>query len=330
MKKFLCILLAVLMVGSFAACNSNPSDDGSDNGGGAVDYPKGTITAICPWAAGGGTDTFLRAICSAAEPILGQTVTVSNVTGGGGATGHGSIISSPNDGYTIGMITFELNSLPPQGLVTFTYKDLDPLLRLNMDASALTVPVDAPYNTLEEFIDYAKEHPGEVTVGNSGTGGVWHLAAGLMEQTCDISLKHVPYDGAAPAVTDLAGKHIDAVSVSAAEVQAQVKAGTLKILAIMSDERDPNWPDVPTFKECGYDISFGTWRGLAVPKGTPDEVKQVLVDAFTKAYEDESFQKLANELGLGLAYMDTDEFNAFLASNAETVAETMKSIGLVE
>lgn len=325
MKKFWSFLLvAVLCMSLLAGC-----------GGGAaveeeIDYPTSTITAICPWSAGGGTDTFLRAICAATEPILGQTITVSNTTGGGGATGHGAIIAAEPDGYTIGMITFELNSLPPQGLVEFTYEDLDPLLRLNMDAAAITVPIDAPYDTLEAFLEYCKAHPGEVTVGNAGPGSVWHLAAGVAEQECGVTFNHIPYDGAAPAVTDLAGGHIDAVAVSSAEVLSQVKAGTMKILAVMSEERNPNFPEVPTFTEEGYNVVFGTWRGLAVPTGTPDEIKMILVDAFTEAYNDPDFQELATSLGLGLAYQNTEDFKAFLAENAASVENTMKALGLVE
>ncbi|HCU08546.1 MAG TPA: ABC transporter substrate-binding protein [Clostridiales bacterium] len=325
MKKFWSFLLvAVLCMSLLAGCGGGAAVDEE------IDYPTATITAICPWSAGGGTDTFLRAICAATEPILGQTITVSNTTGGGGATGHGAIIAAEPDGYTIGMITFELNSLPPQGLVEFTYEDLDPLLRLNMDAAAITVPIDAPYDTLEAFLEYCKAHPGEVTVGNAGPGSVWHLAAGVAEQECGVTFNHIPYDGAAPAVTDLAGGHIDAVAVSSAEVLSQVKAGTMKILAVMAEERNPNFPEVPTFTEEGYNVVFGTWRGLAVPTGTPDEIKAILVEAFTEAYEDADFQELATSLGLGLAYQNTEDFKAFLAENAASVENTMKTLGLIE
>lgn len=340
MKKLLAILLVlVLCAGLIAGCGSSSSTSSTAISEGSTaesttstagsDYPKSTITAICPWSPGGGTDTVLRAICSSAEKELGQTIAVSNVTGGGGATGHAAIMTAEPDGYTVGMITFELNSLPPQGLINFTYEDFDPLLRLNMDAAVLTVKADAPYNTLEEFIAYAKENPGKVTVGNSGTGSVWHLAGGLIEEKCGISLKHIPYDGAAPAVTDLAGGHIDAVTVSGAEVLAQVKAGTLKMIAIALDERDENFPEVPTFKELGYDIVFGTWRGIAVPKGTPDDIKATIVGAFTTAFESSEFQQIASDLGLGLSYQGPEDFTKFLGENAAMVKDTMTNLGLV-
>lgn len=295
-----------------------------------VDFPTKGVTVICPWSAGGGTDAVSRGLSKATEQFLGETITVNNITGGGGAVGHGAGIKAKPDGYTVTMITFELLSLPPQGLVPFTYEDYDLLMRVNMDPAALTVKKDAPYNTVEEFVNYAKEHPGEISVGNSGPGSVWHIAAGLLADKTGIELKHIPFDGAAPAVTDLVGGHIQAVTVSPAEVQGQVEAGELKMLAVMSEERLPNFPDVPTFKELGYDITFGTWRGLAVPKGTPDNVKQILADAFKKGYETEEFQTFAKNSGLGLAYADAADFKTFLANSAENVEAVMKKLGLAK
>lgn len=293
-----------------------------------VNFPTKPITVICPWTAGGGTDTILRALCKQAEKYLGQTITVVNQTGGGGAVGHAAIMNARRDGYTVGMITFELNSLPPQGLIPFTYKDFDPLMRVNVDAPALTVAKNSPFNTVQDFINYAKAHPNELTIGNSGPGSVWHIAAGLMSTKTGIKVKYVPFDGAAPAVTALVGGHISAVSVSVAEVQGQVKAGQLKILGVMDTKRSDLFPEVPTFREQGLDITFGTWRGLALPKGVNPEIKQILADAFKKAYEEPEFKELAAKLGLGLAYQDGKEFGEFLAQNYNDVKEVMDQLGL--
>ncbi len=296
----------------------------------AAKFPSKAVTVICPWSAGGGTDTILRGLAKQTEPFLGQNITVVNKTGGGGAIGHGAGIHARPDGYTVTMMTFEIISLPPQGLVPFTYKDYDLLMRVNMDPAAITVPKDAPYNTIAEFVDYAKQHPGEIKVGHSGPGSVWQIAGGIFAEKAEIDLTFVPHDGAAPAVTALVGKHIQAVSVSPAEVQGQVEAGSLKILAIMSDERLPNFPDVPTMKEAGYDVSFGTWRGLAVPRKTPADVKQALHDAFKKGMESEAFQKFAKDSGLGLAYLNADAWGKDLEAASSNVATTMKKLGLAK
>lgn len=327
MKKKLSVLLMMLVVMLFVVAGCDQKKENAEKKE-KVDFPTKSLTAICPWSAGGGTDTILRGLAKATEKELGQTITVTNQTGGGGAIGHSAIMTAPKNGYTVGMITFELNSLPPQGLVNFTYKDIDPLIRVNMDAAAITVPANAPYNTIEEFIKYAKAHPGELNVGNSGTGAVWHIAAGLMAELAEIKIAYVPFDGAAPAITALVGGHIQAVSVSAAEVQGQVEAGDLKILAIMADKRLEAFPDVPTMKEKGLNVVFGTWRGIALPHGVPEKEKAILAAAFKAGLESPEFIKYAKNAGLQLAYQNSEDFSKFLAINAEDVKDVMLSLGL--
>ena len=293
-------------------------------------YPEKPVTVICPWSAGGGTDTLLRALSKEAEKHLGQTINVVNQTGGGGAIGHNAIRAARPDGYTVGMITFELNSLPPQGLVPFTWKDFDPLMRINSDPAALTVKADAPYSNVKGFIDYAKANPGEVSIGNSGPGSVWHIAAGLAADKTGVKVKHVPFDGANPAVTALVGGHIKAVAVSVAEVKGQVQAGNLKILGVMSGERDKIFPDVPTFKEQGVDVQFYTWRGLGLPKGVPAEAKAKIADAYKKAFDSAEFKDFAAKASLNLSYQDTAAFTKFLDQNYNDVAAVMKGLGLAK
>ena len=293
-------------------------------------FPEKPVTVICPWAPGGGTDVLLRALSKEAEKFLGQSITVVNQTGGAGAIGHNAIRAARPDGYTVGMITFELNSLPPQGLVPFTWKNFDPMMRINSDPAALTVRKDAPYNTVRGFLDYAKAHPDEITIGNSAPGSVWHIAAGLVAEKTGIKVKHVPFDGAAPAVTSLVGGHLTAVAVSVAEVRGQVQAGNLKILGVMSAERDKIFPDVPTFKEQGVDVEFYTWRGLGLPKGVPPAIKAKLTDAFKKAMDTPAFKELAAKASLNLAYQDSADFSKFLDQNYKDVEAVMKSIGLAK
>ena len=293
-------------------------------------FPERPVTVICPWSAGGGTDTLLRALSKEAEKHLGQTINVVNQTGGGGAIGHNAIRAARPDGYTVGMITFELNSLPPQGLVPFTWKNFDPLMRINSDPAALTVRADAPYSTVRGFMDYAKSNPGEVTIGNSGPGSVWHIAAGLAADKTGVKVKHVPFDGAQPAVTALVGGHIKAVAVSVAEVRGQVQAGNLKILGVMSADRDGLFPDVPTFKEQGVDVQFYTWRGLGLPKGVPAEAKAKIVDAYKKAFDSKEFKDFAAKASLNLSYQGEADFTKFLDQNYNDVEAVMKGLGLAK
>ncbi len=329
-KTIMLIAIVVTFIFMFTGCAEKEAEVKEEVKEVESTFPEKALSAICPWSAGGGTDTILRGLTKSAEAEFGQTITVTNQTGGGGAIGHSAIMTAPNDGYTVGMITFELNSLPPQGLVDFTYEDFEPLMRVNLDAAAITVPADAPYDSIEDFVAYAKENPGEIKVGNSGVGAGWHIAGGLFANAAGIELTHVPFDGAAPAITALVGGHIDAVSVSAAEVQGQVEAGDLKILGIMSEEQLDLFPGVKTMKEQGIDVAFGTWRGLAVPVGTPQDVKDKLVAGFKAALDSSEFVEYANNAGLMLAYQDAEEFEKFLAVNAEDVKNVMIDLGLSE
>lgn len=296
----------------------------------ATDFPKHNITVICPWGAGGGTDSLLRALCSAAEPELGVSLVVSNVTGGGGATGHAAIKEATADGYTVGMITYELTTLSAQGLIPFTYDDIDPILCVNMDAAIIAVPADAPYSTADEFVAYAKEHPGEINIANPAVGGSWNIAAATFAQKAGIEVKHVPFEGTAEAVTAAVGGHVQAVVASIPEVQAQVLAGQLKVIGVMAAERSDALPDAPTFMEQGYDLVAGTWRGLALPKGVPDAERQILIDAFTNAMSDPDFLEFAGNLGLGIYYQNADDFKQNIADTAENAALALKELGLID
>jgi tripartite-type tricarboxylate transporter receptor subunit TctC len=291
-------------------------------------YPTKGITLICPWSAGGGTDTILRGLARSTEPFLGQNITVVNRTGGAGAIGHGTGVAARRDGYTVTMVTFDILTLPPQKLVPFTYENFDLIMRVNMDPAAITVPADAPYDTLDEFVAYAKANPGAVKVGHAGPGTAWHLAGSIFAKEAGLELSYVPYNGAAPAVTALVGKHIQAVSVSPAEVRSQIEGGALKILGIMSEERLTGFEDVPTMKEAGYDVAFGTWRGLGLPKSSPAKARDALHNAFRKGMETEEFKKFAADMGLGLSYMGYEDWDKELSVSSKEIEQTMKDLGL--
>jgi len=271
-------------------------------------FPSSPIQIIVPFSAGGGTDTVTRAVANAAKDQFSQPLVVVNKTGAGGAVGIGEGANSKADGYTVTTICSELSTLPAQNLAEFTNEDFRPITQLNAEPASITVKADAPYNTAEEFFAYAKENEGKIVIGNSGVGAIWHLAALAIEKSAGVKFNHIPYEGASPAIAALLGGHIQAVTVSPAEVAAQVKAGELKILAIADNERAKEFPDVPTLKESGYDVVIGTWRGLAVPKDTPDDVYNVLKDGFAKAVEDPSFVDFMKKSGLNIEVLVDKDF----------------------
>jgi len=297
-----------------------------------ISYPKKgkTITVICPWEKGGGTDTLLRAITAAAQLQLGTDITVTNNAGDGGAAGFKALKNAQPDGYTLGMITFELNALPQQKAVDFTYKDFDPLIRVNADSAAITVRADSPYKTLQQFVEYAKTHPGEIAIGDSSPGSVWNIGALIFAKTAGIVIKHVPFDGAAATTGALAAGTVQAVSVSLAEVKSQIDEGKAKCLGLMDEQRSKLYPSIPTLREEGFDVTCYTWRGLALPRGTDPQIIQILSKAFTKAMDDPDFKAAADKLNFNLAYLPPDEFSRFLAENYDEVTKALEETHLIE
>lgn len=322
-KRVLALVMAGVMALSLTAC-----------GGGSGDYPTKGINVICPWGAGGGTDACLRAFTNAMGKDLGQTLTVDNVTGGGGITGHQAIADAEADGYTIGMITFEISTYKPLGTSDLTWESYEPLCRVNTDAAAVTVATkwanDNGIKDLAGYIDYCKAHPGEVKMGGSSNASVWHIAGGYLMNATGIDIQMVTYqEGAAAAVKDAAGGFIEGVTVSLAEARSFIESGDLTCLGVMSDERNSAFPDVPTCKEQGFDIQYFTQRGMAVPKGTPKEVKDRLEDACKKAIEDPEFVEFMNNNGQAISFLDAAGYADFLKQSATDVAEAMKAVNLV-
>jgi tripartite-type tricarboxylate transporter receptor subunit TctC len=278
--------------------------------GHASDYPNKPIELIVPVAPGGGTDIVGRAFAEAAKKYLPQQpVIVTNKPGASGAVGMGELINAKPDGYKIGIIIVELTIIPNLGVVKFTAADLRPVARLNVDPAAITVRADAPWKTVEEFMADAKARKEPLAVGNAGMGSIWHMAAAAFSDKTGIPVNHVPFLGASPAVVALLGGHVDAVTVSPGEVAQHVAAGKLRTLAVMADQRVGGvFEHAPTLKERGVDVSVAVWRGLAVPKTTPQPVVDILADAARKVGEDAGFRETLARANLGFAYADAAAF----------------------
>lgn len=319
-------MLAVVMLAA-VGCGAAKTPAGEAKSD-APKFPTKNIEIIVPFAAGGGTDIVTRAVANPTQSKLGQPVVVVNKTGGGGAVGMGEGAVAKADGYTLTTITVELVTLPHLGMVSFDHSKFEPILMMNRAASAITVPVDAPYKTLKEFLDYAKANPGKVKVGNSGPGAIWHLAAAAVEQKAGVKFNHIPFNGANPAVTALLGGNVDAVTVSPGEVLTHVQAGKLKILGVMDDKRSPIAPDAPTLKEAGYDVVVATWRGLAAPKGTPKDVITTLHDSFKAGMETAEFKDFMEKNGLEISYLNGADYSKSMLKENDLFKALITDLGL--
>lgn len=297
----------------------------------AADFPTKDITLICPWAAGGGTDTLARALVKNAKQFLGVNVNVVNKTGGMGAVGMGDGANTRPDGYTVTMITTQLSTYRMMGLAELSYRDFDLLMLLNRSAGVIAVKADAPWQTMKNLMEYAQANPGKLTVGHTGAGGAWHLAMASLATTNGVEFTYVPFDGAAPSRTALLGGHVDVVPAGVDELLQLYQSGQIRLLAIAADERHPAIPDVPTYAEAGYPSDFiSDWRGLAVSKGTPPEILDVLVKGFKQCFEDPEFEALAAELAIPLVYKDPDEFETFLINMEKTLEPALKAVDLLK
>lgn len=275
--------------------------------------PEGNVNFIIPVAVGGGTDMTFRALAEAAKPHLSRNIVIVNLPGAGGAVGLAQAATKPPNGLNLNSYTSEIFTLPIFAPAPFSGKDFRPIILVNEDPACLVVPADSKYGTLEAFIAEAKARPGKLSVGNSGFGNIWHLSASALAKKAGIELLQIPYAGAAPTVQAVLGGHIEAFVASPPEVAPQVAGGKLKILAVMADARNAAFPNVPTLKEKGIDLSIGTWRAIGAPAGTPDEAVKALHDAFAKGMGEKAFVEFMNQRGLTIRYMSTKELSDFVA-----------------
>jgi tripartite-type tricarboxylate transporter receptor subunit TctC len=291
-------------------------------------FPTKPIEVIVPYPAGGGTDVLARAFAEASRKHTTQSLIVVNKPGASGAIGWADVINGKPDGYKMVLLATDLMAQPNMGFTKITYEDFVPIARLNYDPAAVTVKADAPWNTLEEFIAAAKAPGANIRVGNGGNGSTWHLAAAALEDKTGAKFNHIPYAGANPAALALMGGHIEAITVSAAEVYNYVSSGKLKLLAVMSDQRIKGFEKVPTLKEKGIDVSLGTWRGLAVAKSTPPDVVATLRTITAKTAQEKFLMDALDKQNMGYAYADGDVFYAAMAKDHAFYKQLITKLGL--
>ncbi len=291
-------------------------------------FPSRVITIICPPAPGGISDTLTRALAASAQQVFGVPVIVENKPGGANAIGLNYGAHASPDGYTVTYVVAELAILPHLGLSPISPADFDLLARTNYNPAAVTVRSDAKWRTLQELLRDARTNPNSIRVGNSGTGSIWHLAALALQEEAKVQFKHIPFNGAAPAVQALLGGHVDMVCVSTVEVQSHVEAKKLRILAVLTTQRDPIFPNVPCAHELGYDVDIGAWGGLALPQNVPKQIRQILLEGFRKAFKDQKFFDLMKERGVRLAWLEGDAFRQFVEFQSARNRDLITELGM--
>lgn len=298
-------------------------------------YPERPIQLIVPWGAGGGTDAVGRVLASLLQEELGVPVNVVNRTGGSGVVGHSAIANAEPDGYTLGVMTIEIDMMHWLGLTDLTYEDFDILAMVNADPGGLMVSADSSYETAEELLEAIRSEPkGTFKASGTGQGGIWHLnLAGwlLSEDLPPDQVTWVPSEGAAPGITDMVAGGVDIVTASLAEGRSMIDADRVRPLASMSQERQEMFPDVPTIQEAtGSDWTLAVWRTIAGPEGLPEDVRSKLTSAIEAAYNSEEYQSFMEDRGFGLRWAAGDEATEIVAEDDAALGRVMQEAGLAE
>ena len=293
----------------------------------AADFPTRPVELTVLFGAGSSADLLARKLADLAGKELGQPVAVVNRTGAGGAVGYSYVKSQAPDGYSLVWNSNSVSTAYHAGNMKFDYTAFAGVAGLTSEPVSLAVKIDTPWKGLRELIAFAKTKPGEVRIGNSGRGSFTHLAAVAFENRIGAKLTHVPF-GRELAVTTVLGDKIEASVQLPAEIMTQVTGKQVRVLAVSGEKRLASLPDVPTFKESGVDLTMSLWRGIAVPKGTPEDVIARLERAFLHAAESADFRDFAAKMGAGVELRRARDFDRFMASDDREISSLMEQIGL--
>ncbi|MBP0446470.1 tripartite tricarboxylate transporter substrate binding protein [Roseomonas sp. SSH11] len=276
-------------------------------------YPDRPVQMIVAYPPGGGTDIAARTLAQFMERELGQPVVVLNRAGAGGEIGFGELSRARPDGYTIGFLnTPNIVTMPIERRTAYKLDDIAPIANLVDDPGAFFVLKDSPHRNLAELIAFAKANPEKVTYATTGIGSDDHLAALAFSRAAGIQMTHVPYNGAAQTRNALLTRQVTLGSINVSEGLADVQQGTARALGQMSEKRWEGLPDVPTFREQGFDVIQSSMRGVGAPAGTPPQILNRLADAIRKVVENPEFRRLATQQSLPLRYLGPDEYKAEL------------------
>lgn len=295
---------------------------------GAQQYPVRPITLLCWSAPGSPVDLYARMMAKLLAAELGQNVVVENRTGGSGIIMTNGLLKAPADGYTIAANTITLAALFSEPTAGFKPDDLQMVARSQIDPYGLIAHTSTPFRTIEEFVAFARKKPDYVNVGGpfaiSGHRVAWEVFA----EVAKIKATWVPYQGGGPALTAVAGGHVDLAATNPGNVKPMIQAGKVRVLAISADKRIEDFPDVPTYKEKGWDVVRYQWRGIMVKAGTPRPVVDRLAAAIHKAQQTPEWKAYLRQVTQLDGYQGPDAFRAQLLQDMREMEAVKKKLGL--
>src|SRR5687767_12919814 len=298
-------------------------------------YPAKPITMVVPVPPGGVADIVGRPLASQMEKALKQPVVVVNRTGAGGAVGMAAVAKAPPDGYTILMALSSISIFPVSDRISgkppsYELTDFAPIALITADPTVLVVAADSPWKTLKDFVATAKAYPGQINYSSSGVYGTLHVAMEIFANAAGIKLFHIPYQGGGPALTALLGGQVHALASGPAPAVGQIKGGKVRALASWSTERLPLLPDIPTFKELGYDAEFYIWSGVFAPAPVPTPVLDRLRLAVREAATSDEIKGAMEKVATPVKYLDAPDFQKYWDADAARLKVAVEKIGKVE
>ena len=294
----------------------------------AQQYPAKPITLLCWSAAGSPVDLYARIMARLLSADLGQNVVVDNRTGGSGIVMVNSLLRAPADGYTIAANTITLATLFSEPNVTFKPDDLQLIARSQIDPYGLIVHTSTPFKTIDAFVAYARKKPGFVNVGGPFAMSGHRVAWEVFAEMAKIKTTWVPYQGGGPALTAIAGGHIDAAATNPGNVKPMIDAGKVRVIAVSSDQRIEDFPDVPTYKERGWNLVRYQWRGIMAKARTPRPIIDRLTVAIQKAQQTSEWKAYLKQVTQLDGFQGPEAFRAQLVQDMSEMEAVKKKLGL--
>ncbi len=295
-------------------------------------FPGRPIEFVVPFGAGGGSDLLARAIAKTMtdERLLPVPLVVVNRAGGSGAVGWSYVLGKRGDPYFLATVSGSFWTTPLVGLAPFTYKDFTPIAGLARDTFLLTVRTESTYRSLREIVAVSRQSPELISVGGSAVASDDRVATGLLQRAAGVRFNYIPFGGSGPALTAMLGGHVSSTWLNPGEALEQIKAGKIRALAVSSPERLRILPDVPTFRELGYDLVWEQFRGVVMAPGIPAEAVRFMSDAFQRMCRSARWQREYVEPNVLLpACQGTEEFARTMETVNERYRRTFQELGVI-
>ncbi len=323
------LLLVVLAACSDSAGNAtnNSSKEAGDS-----KFPEKSITLMVPFAPGSVNDSVARLLAKLTEKHLpnNKAVVVENVEGGGGIVGMTQLMNAKPDGYSLGYGTVShVSVLPHFGDAPFTHDSFQPIMKLSASVPMLVVRADAPWNTFDELVTYAKENPGAFNYATTGAGSISNLNMVAVSNALDFEFKNVPYEGGAQGITALLGGNIEGAVVMPSDAKEHIKAGTLKALFVFSQD-DSEYETASTLKDYELESGIEAFSMLFAPKNIPAEEIVILNEAFHKATQDPEFIEFTKNINTNITYLGAKESQEEATRTFNLAGELLKNLGLIQ